>query len=539
MRQKISIILFWSIIVIASFLRLFQLGNYPHGFLNDEVVAIANGYSLWQTGGHGIDGTFLPLNIHGAGNDLTPVPVYILAPFVGILGLSPFAGRLPYALAGIGSVILLYFIVKNIFQKTSLALLSMSVFALSPWALLVSRGAWESGVSLFFYLLGIVIFLSQRKKGNILWSIPAFLLGFYSYNAGKIFFVGLIMCLLLIFWDDICEKKKQILFFVLGNLVILGSFILVLKISTVTRQDVLIWQDKTIAQKVVFEREKSSASRIVKAVYSNKPEVFAKQALGTYLGFFSPAYLFVNGDSDRVAGYGQFFWGALYFFDLPFFLLGFYYAIRNFRKKTFGFFIAVLLIAPIPSALSSSDIANSYLFRSLNAIPFLTFFVALGLYASYEHIKNTKGKRLYLFVGIVGIIYFFFITKYLYNYYYQFSTFGGESWLQSSRELSEYVGGVHTKFDKVYIGRADKELVLQYAFFNKIGPLTMQQLWSGKSMSVGNVIFINDCFNKTLLHAPGKHLFLIPPNCNTTYITKHVITDAIESTQILWRIYEN
>ena len=103
------------VILLASFLRLWQLGNIPAGTPNDEASYIYNSYSIWHTG-RDILGNFLPLSFN-AHSSQSPVEVYLTAPFVGILGLSLFSARLPAALLGIGSVFLIFLITDLLFKN--------------------------------------------------------------------------------------------------------------------------------------------------------------------------------------------------------------------------------------------------------------------------------------------------------------------------------------------------------------------------------------------------------------------------------------
>src|SRR5690242_18364453 len=131
-----NLLLLTGILVIAIAFRLFQLGTIPYGITNDNASYIYSAYSIWHTG-KGIDGTFLPLSFNTDSSN-SPVPIYLDAPFVGLMGVSPLSGRLPYALAGVGSVALLYGISLQLFKKKSIALLSAFVLAVSPWAIFMS-----------------------------------------------------------------------------------------------------------------------------------------------------------------------------------------------------------------------------------------------------------------------------------------------------------------------------------------------------------------------------------------------------------------
>jgi 4-amino-4-deoxy-L-arabinose transferase-like glycosyltransferase len=102
------------IMLLASILRLWQLGNIPNGITNDESGYMYSAYSIWKTG-HDVSGRLFPLSFN-LDNSFSPVYIYATAPFVGILGLNPFIGRLPYALISILVVFLIYLFPKKLFD---------------------------------------------------------------------------------------------------------------------------------------------------------------------------------------------------------------------------------------------------------------------------------------------------------------------------------------------------------------------------------------------------------------------------------------
>ena len=202
---------FLLVIFLASFLRLYNLGNVPYGTTDDETSYIYNSYSVWNTG-KDINGNLLPLSFN-AHSSQSPVEVYLTAPFVGILGLSLFSGRLLPALFGIGSVIVLFLLADYLFKNKWIGILSALLLSISPWALQVNRGFWDIDFSSFFFLLGIYIFVVNIKSRKFLWSLIPFVLGFYSYHATKVFFIFLIPVLLFLFRSEILSKKKQLIIF--------------------------------------------------------------------------------------------------------------------------------------------------------------------------------------------------------------------------------------------------------------------------------------------------------------------------------------
>ena len=86
---------------------------------------------------------------------------------IAIFGDGPFAWRFFSALFGFGSIILIYFIAKHLFNR-KIALLSALVASLDGILLVMSRIAMNDSYFLFFSLLAILFFL---KNKNILMSL--------------------------------------------------------------------------------------------------------------------------------------------------------------------------------------------------------------------------------------------------------------------------------------------------------------------------------------------------------------------------------
>src|SRR5688500_9086098 len=98
------------IILLAFILRIWQIDVFPVSFANDDFDYVINAKSLFYTG------QFIPL--HAAGlfsfgvthvdKVLGELPSVLMAPIVGPLPISQFAGRLPFVLLSSFSVLFLY-----------------------------------------------------------------------------------------------------------------------------------------------------------------------------------------------------------------------------------------------------------------------------------------------------------------------------------------------------------------------------------------------------------------------------------------------
>lgn len=431
--------LLFLILIILFITRLIGLGDAPRGFANDEVSYIFSGYTIGQTGGYDIVGNFLPLSVN-LDSSLSPVPVYIITLFTKFFGLTPFVTRLPFALMGIGSAILIFFLCKKLFDKNNkIAFISSLVFSFSSWNIFVTRGVWDVIPAQFFYLLGFYIFLKKLYRGSILWSLPAFLLGFFSYHGTKVFFSFFIFLLIAVYWKKLIVRKKELTFFVVGIFLIFAIFAVVLKTQSVTRQSEIIFSNKSTLEdakkSVNFDRLKSNAPEFLKQIVSNKATYFFQKMSANYLGAFSPQYLFSIGDINPIFAYGIFFKGVLYLIDLLFLILGFIFLfvksnifsrlnsnkeeVDRYRSSLFVV-IGSLLIAPLPSTIGAG---TTYIIRAFMMVPFLSILIGLGIYGCWTILPKKRFCKIAFVVGII-ILYALFIGRFFYQYYYQFNSAG-------------------------------------------------------------------------------------------------------------------
>src|SRR5579885_1751166 len=130
--MKKNIILI-AIVLFAAVLRFYQLGSNPPSLTWDEV---AWGYNAYALGIDGRDefGRFLPVTyLESFGDYKPPVYAYLDVIPIKIFGLTEFATRLPSALAGIGTVLVTFFLTLRLFshskQKYYYALAASSVLA--------------------------------------------------------------------------------------------------------------------------------------------------------------------------------------------------------------------------------------------------------------------------------------------------------------------------------------------------------------------------------------------------------------------------
>src|SRR3989338_11079234 len=102
------------LVIIGAFLRFYQLGINPPSLNWDEASLGYNAYSILKTGADEY-GNFFPISIRSFDDHKPPMYAYLTIPFVAIFGPTEFAVRFPSAVAGVLTVIIMYFLVKELF----------------------------------------------------------------------------------------------------------------------------------------------------------------------------------------------------------------------------------------------------------------------------------------------------------------------------------------------------------------------------------------------------------------------------------------
>lgn len=151
-----------AVVLVGAVLRLAALGDYPLAINQDELSNIYDGWSLATTGSDRF-GSTMPAIVRGFGEyDWRPsLQAWLCALPAAAGGFSVAGGRLPSALLGVASLVLLYLLVRELAGRAT-GLLALAFAALSPWHLLYSRMAHE-GAALPPFLVVLALFLWQRS----------------------------------------------------------------------------------------------------------------------------------------------------------------------------------------------------------------------------------------------------------------------------------------------------------------------------------------------------------------------------------------
>lgn len=372
---KIRIIFFLSLVLlVAGFLRLYQLDKIPPGLYPDEAMYANNAFTspghVFYADNNGREGLF----------------INIVSLSFKVLGVSPFSLRLVSAIIGILTVFGLFLLSREIFSSISdkketvnyLALLASFFIAVSFWHINFSRIGFRA-ITLPFILVFIFYFLMRglRKKNTILMIIAGALfgLGFYTYSSFRLSF--LILPLTLLPYWILSRKEKQQKQFIISFITFgLAACIIVIPL-------VLYF----IGHQADF------FGRLGDVSIFSQPNIFKAffESLGRHLIMFNAV-----GDWNwrhNLSGAPE-----LSLIVGIFFLIGFGVAIKklflsikakNYQSQSaywliFSWFCAMIL----PGVLTYEGLPHSL--RTIGLIPVVFIFAAIGAHWLFERIKRIK-----------------------------------------------------------------------------------------------------------------------------------------------------
>ncbi|MCP8970602.1 glycosyltransferase family 39 protein [Ectobacillus ponti] len=164
-----------GITVLAAFLNLFHIWN--SGSANSYYTAAVT--SMLQNFHSFFYASLDPVGFITV--DKPPVAFWIQTVFATVLGVHGWSVILPQALAGVGSVLLVYAMVKPTFGQTAARLASLGV-ALTPIAVAVSRTNNIDAMLVFTLLLGAWMLFRGAKQQKLGWVLGAFAMIGVGFN---------------------------------------------------------------------------------------------------------------------------------------------------------------------------------------------------------------------------------------------------------------------------------------------------------------------------------------------------------------------
>lgn len=470
----------WSlflILLLASFLRLYKLGVVPPHLTPDEASLGYNAYSILKTGKDEF-GSFLPVIFKSFGDYKPGLYVYATIPFVAAFGLSEWVVRLPSALAGIVSVVLIYLIVKVLVsrQKTSeekkwkAESIAAFVAATNPWLIYFSRAAWEVNLALTLTLAGIYFFLKSLEKSRFLKISSAFFaLTFLTYQGAKLSTFIVLLVLTISFWSD-CKKlitnssKSILISAVLGTIIILPVILSFFRGQTGRLQVFSLFSYRRpteFVQQILSEGDEK--------IYSPGYYLFHSEGfyqlhtfLNHYFNHFSGKFLFFEGDwqNPRHTAPNS---GVMLLFDLFLLPLGFWSLASSENKKIKSLIFLWLFLSPLPAVLSRDQV---HAVRALNMSVPLIIITSFGIHYLISRLNLVKNHLLK--ITFIGGFVFLFLGSFVYfldSYFVHVKIHQANDWFFGYREAVREVDTLRTKHKNVLFIQSYAQPYIYFLFY--------------------------------------------------------------------------
>lgn len=164
-QNRFEIIFIVCLILISAFLRFYRIDEYMT-FLGDEgrdaivIKEILVDYDFPLLGA--------PTSVGNMYNG--PLYYYMMAGAMAVSWMNPVAAAVMVALVGIAAVGLVYYLARNWFGKQA-AIISATLYAISPVNIIYSRSSWNPNPAPFFALVGIIGLYKSRQTKNYLWLV--------------------------------------------------------------------------------------------------------------------------------------------------------------------------------------------------------------------------------------------------------------------------------------------------------------------------------------------------------------------------------
>lgn len=477
MKKNIYLSLLILVFILAFFLRFYKLGEVPDGLYQDETAIGYNAYSILETAKDEHNTPF-PVYFKSFGDHKLPVYVYATAASIKVFGLNAFAVRFPSALFGSLSIVVLFFLLKEVSKSKELPLVTSFLLAINPWHLHFSRAAFEVNLALFFALLGVFTFLRAVRTGKVVFyyvAIAGFVLSLYSYNVARLISPLLFLSLVFLNFKTVKKiKKSTLVSLVLFGLVLCLPFIVsfMSRSGIASAKGALITSADVEAKYMEFRSYVIGYPAIVSKLFFNRYVFMVWTYLSNVVSSLSPAFFFVSGTTQGNQGIGTV--GAFYLFEFPLFLTGLFYSIKN-KIKNLYFFLIWLVIAFLVLCLSKEVPHATRGYFLMIPMLVLSAYGSLILWKKSTTLLNKKLRNI-LLAGLL-LLAIFNVFYYFSSYYLRFPLFYASNWRQSDEALVNYIQDKdkENEYDKIIIDNSAGFIYTSLLFYSQYDPALFQK----------------------------------------------------------------
>lgn len=449
MKHKIYVALA-LIVILAFFLRFYKVTEDPPSLNWDEVSIGYNAYSILKTGKDEWNQSF-PIHFKAYGEYKLPVQIYASIPGIYIFGLNELGIRITPVFYGTLTVLVLFFLGKELFASELAGLVSAFLLGISPWHIHLTRASFESSFATFFVTVGIWLLVKGFKNHKwIVFSMIPFAFSVFTYNSARIFTPLFLIVIMFLYRKSLIKFRK------IAAVSLIVFTILMLPLipylfsgeRSARYKLVSITDDPGLIPRINENRGNSKLPQPLPRFVHNKVTYVAFYFTNNYFSHFTPQFLFISGAPHKqhhVQGMGE-----LYYFQAPFLLIGlislFYY-----KHKFKNLLLSWLFLAFIPVSVTNDSIPHAL--RTLVAVPFYQLICGFGFYHLLNWLREkSKYLKFLLAIFLILIIWFEF-SRYLYNYYEIYPKAYSRDWQYGYKEAVNYINEHKNEYDEIIFTR--------------------------------------------------------------------------------------
>ncbi len=451
------------IIFLGGFLYLYKLESLPPGLYLDEAGTGYNIYSILKTGMDEYGKTF-PIAFRLFGSYTPPLYIYLSVPLMAIFGFSVLTTRLLSAICGIIGIIVVFLLIKEfkITKSKYTPLVATLFFAITPWTIFFSRMGYEQNLAFLLLSLSILLITKAFKNPKILlFTLPVLSITTYADYAQRLV-VPLLFVAVFIFFRKKLKGKIDSKYLYIGALVAfliqLPNLYILFTPSFFTKNDHFYFD--------VVAGQSTKISHFLPNFIS-LPLSFLREFLSQFLTYFSPKSLFFLPDSDLQRSMPEL--SVFYSWMIIPYLFGLYAIGRNKKQLSTKFILFLLLITPLPGALTRQPF---HIQRTLSMLLPLTLVMAMGID------KLITNKKLRIWFPVASLLLVFSLIMFWRSYFVLLPQERSDVWGFQYKILADYIKGHPNDtflIDQSTRTRPQDVAYAQMAFYLKLDPKELQK----------------------------------------------------------------
>ena len=341
-----------SITIISALFIFFRFNQIPSQLAFDELQFAKVALSLQET-------PYTPYVTAASGH--STLYFYLILGFFKIFGVSSFALRLPAAIFGIFSCMLLYLLVKKVTNQQLIAVFASIIFATQRWFYSFARFSFEATFLTALELgstLSLAYYLTNHKLRYLIMTAVMSGLAFHSYYPGRIFFLLPLSILVM------QKRYKQIGYFLIVFLLTISPLLSYYRTHSDSRIDQL---------NIITNQRLTTTQKGLEFAENIKRNVL---------------YFFLNqGDMNGRHNYpGKAALNPLIGLLL---IAGVLIGIKNWKKREIKLFFIYFFLAALPP-LFVSTVENPNMLRSFTTLVPISFFSGTTLFAFYHKFQSRR-----------------------------------------------------------------------------------------------------------------------------------------------------